>query len=335
MATIRKRANGSYQAIVRQTGFPPQSKTFPTKKEATDWGKDVESGNNSGNVVDHGSLRKSTVGALMERFRDEVCPDRKCGDWEIARINRLIKEDAFPLLRLDQDLPAGLRKFTKDRSKRVKPGSVMRDLSMLGGIFSHAIKEWGIPLKINPVKLVKKPSPPRGRETTWSPEDVAKLFKEIGPVAFPPRLGKDCVPAVVELAIETAMRQGEILAITKENCHLDEAWLRLEDTKNGDRRDVPLSKRAIEIIRPFVEIAKKGRVFPVGSSTLRKRMVLATTGAGLVGMTFHDTRHTAATNLSKKLTNVLELSAVTGHRALQSLKRYYNPKPSDLAAKLG
>jgi integrase len=335
MATIRKRANGSYQAIVRQVGFAPQSKTFPTKREAQEWGKQAESGNAQGNAVDHGSRRKGTVRALLERFRDEECPHRRGGDWETFWINRRLREDAFPLLRLDQDVAGGLRKFIVARGRQVKPGTVVRDLSFLGGVFTHAIKVWGTPLVINPVHLVKKPSAPRGRETTWSPEDVAKLFKQIGPVDFPPRQAKDYLPAIVELAIETAMRQGEIRNFTKQDCHLDEAWLRLDKTKNGDARDVPLSKRAIEIIRPFAEIIETGSVFPLGRSALQTSMHRATKGAGLVDMTFHDTRHTAATNLSRKLSNVLELSAVTGHRNLQSLKRYYNPKAADLAAKLG
>ena len=344
MATVRKRANGSYQAIIRMTGFKAQSATFPTKRDAQAWAKMVETDNAQGNSVDHGSLRKATVAELMERFRDEVCPTRKGNSGEVSWINARLKEDAFPLLRLDQDLPEGLRKYIKDRSKHVKPATVVRDLSLMGGIFTHAIKVWGIPLTTNPVHLVKKPAMPRGRETTWSPEDMARLFKQIGPVDFPPIEVKDYVPAIVELAIETAMRQGEILALTAENCHLDEAWLRLEDTKNGDRRDVPLSRRAVEIIRPFVEIAQtvprqqrwsSNHVFPFGKKHLQRIFREAGQAAGLVDMRFHDTRHTAATNLSKKLTNVLELSAVTGHRSLQSLKRYYNPKASDLAAKLG
>ena len=50
---------------------------------------------------------------------------------------------------------------------------------------------------------------------------------------------------------------------------------------------------------------------------------------------FHDTRHEAASRLAEKLTNVLELSAVTGHRDLRMLKRYYHPRAEDLAKKLG
>jgi len=50
---------------------------------------------------------------------------------------------------------------------------------------------------------------------------------------------------------------------------------------------------------------------------------------------FHDIRHEAASRLAEKLSNVLELSAVTGHRDLRMLKRYYHPRAEDLAKKLG
>lgn len=49
---------------------------------------------------------------------------------------------------------------------------------------------------------------------------------------------------------------------------------------------------------------------------------------------FHDMRHEAVTRLSNILVNVLELSAMTGHRPPQSLERYYNPTSEEKAAKL-
>jgi len=51
-------------------------------------------------------------------------------------------------------------------------------------------------------------------------------------------------------------------------------------------------------------------------------------------LNFHDLRHEAASRLAEKLTNILELSSVTGHRDLRMLKRYYHPGPEDLALKL-
>jgi hypothetical protein len=47
-----------------------------------------------------------------------------------------------------------------------------------------------------------------------------------------------------------------------------------------------------------------------------------------------ENEHEAATRLSKKLSNIVELSAVTGHKSLRHLKRYYNPTPLELAQKL-
>src|SRR3546814_19097427 len=45
------------------------------------------------------------------------------------------------------------------------------------------------------------------------------------------------------------MRSGEILALTWPNIHLAEQFVHLSKTKNGDERDVPLSKRAVEILK--------------------------------------------------------------------------------------
>ncbi len=49
---------------------------------------------------------------------------------------------------------------------------------------------------------------------------------------------------------------------------------------------------------------------------------------------FHDLRHMAITRLAEKLPNLIELSAVSGHRSLAMLKRYYHPDPVMLANKI-
>ncbi len=335
MATIRKRGD-RWQAIVRKAGFKAQSDTFDTKARASAWAKSMETEMEKGNAPDISALRKETVQAVLERFRDEECPNRKGGRWEQVRINAFIKRDQFIRMRLDQDIPGALRDWIKLRGQDIAPSSLNRELNILSGIFSHAIKSWGIPLKTNPVHQVKRPKESsRGREITWTPEDIAKVKAVIGPVPFPPRFIPHYIPAMMDFAVESAMRISEICAIETANVHLDEAWLRIGDSKNGDARNVPLSTRAIEILRPFVELNKKNKPFPVNVGSFGVRFREVTAAAGLGHKTFHDTRHTAATNLSKKLSNVLELSAVTGHRSLQSLKRYYNPNASDLAAKLG
>lgn len=108
----------------------------------------------------------------------------------------------------------------------------------------------------------------------------------------------------------------------------------LQTTKNGDSRAVPLSSRAVQILEePPRDIS--GAVFPIKKATLYKNFLNACRKLGIEDFCFHDIRHTAITNMASKFSNILELSAATGHRQLSMLKRYHHPKAEDLALKLG
>jgi integrase len=133
------------------------------------------------------------------------------------------------------------------------------------------------------------------------------------------------------------MRLGELVRIERQDINFEDCFLTLWDTKNGDKRDVPLSDKALALLRVLVENKKpKERLFPYQSESLGVyfREVRKKAGLEKANLTFHDSRHEAATRLAEKLSNVLELSAVTGHKTLQNLKRYYNPRAKDLAKKL-
>ena len=139
----------------------------------------------------------------------------------------------------------------------------------------------------------------------------------------------------VLLAIETAMRIGELCALTVNDYDPVGRSATLHDSKNGDARAVPLSKRAIEILNRLTEGKERDeKIFPVSAESLGLYFRDARNKAGVTNLKFHDTRHEAATRISKKLSNVLELSAVTGHRSLSSLRRYYNPTATELASRL-
>ncbi|MFM0213860.1 site-specific integrase, partial [Paraburkholderia sediminicola] len=102
-------------------------------------------------------------------------------------------------------------------------------------------------------------------------------------------------------------------------------------------RDVPLSTRAVQIL---TELSKKPRhsserVLLISPDALKKSFTRACERAGIENLHFHDLRHEATSRIAERLDNVLELSAVTGHKTVQMLKRYYHPRASDLALKLG
>jgi integrase len=78
-----------------------------------------------------------------------------------------------------------------------------------------------------------------------------------------------------------------------------------------------------------------GRAFPITANALKLAFERAVKRAGIEDLHFHDLRHEATSRLAEKLPNVIELAAVTGHKDLRMLKRYYHPRAEDLALKLG
>ncbi len=110
--------------------------------------------------------------------------------------------------------------------------------------------------------------------------------------------------------------------------------MHLPDSKNGSSRDVPLSRKAVVVLKRLPRAEGQALVFPTTTSAFKQVFARAMRRSGIDDLRFHDFRHDAATRIAGKLSNVLELSAVTGHKSLSMLKRYYNPKASELALKL-
>jgi integrase len=142
------------------------------------------------------------------------------------------------------------------------------------------------------------------------------------------------VPLVM-LALESAMRRGELLSLRWENINLASQTAFLPLTKNGSARTAPLSKKAVTILEGLPNCGTAGPLFPISHMTMHNCFVAACHRAGIINLRFHDLRHTAISHLAEKLPNVIELAAVTGHQTIQMLKRYYHPKAEDMARKLG
>ena len=139
---------------------------------------------------------------------------------------------------------------------------------------------------------------------------------------------------MVLLAIETGMRRGELLQLKWADINLQNRTATLWETKNGDTRVVPLSSKAIDTLQKAPR-SLCGRIFPLSKAAQSKAFKEALKRSKLDDLHFHDLRHTAITNMAKKLPNVIELAAVSGHKSLRMLQRYYHPDAVELAAKLG
>jgi len=147
MATITRRDTQSpehrWQAKVRLKGFPAQSKSFPTKVQAEDWARDVETEMRRGTFVDTATARDITLGDLLQKYAERVSPTKKSGAGEAKRIRSML---AWPLCKFSAAnvTPAVLAEWRDERLQVVSGSTVNRELNLLSHVFSTAMIEWGI-----------------------------------------------------------------------------------------------------------------------------------------------------------------------------------------------
>jgi integrase len=129
------------------------------------------------------------------------------------------------------------------------------------------------------------------------------------------------------------MRAGEICALLPEYFEGSVARLPGVIAKNGYKRDVPLSKRAVQLLE-YLPVPEAGKpVFGLTAASLDALFRKAKETCAIGNLTFHDSRHEAITRLSKKM-DVLPLARMVGHRDLKQLLVYYNATAEELAGRL-
>jgi integrase len=139
---------------------------------------------------------------------------------------------------------------------------------------------------------------------------------------------------LVELALETAMRCGELLIFLWNHIDLNAQIALLLMTKNKMTRDVPLSRRTVAILAAPPRL-NGDIVFPLYYMTMYNCFTDACKRAGITNLHYHDLRYTATSRLTARPPNVIELTSVTGHQKIQMLKRYHHPKAAVKAQELG
>lgn len=327
MASIRQR-NGRWQARIIRKGHSSVAKTFNTKQDAERWARATEVALDQGLLTETVKPAGVTLAELMSRYVREVTPRMKGAKDDSIRLNALMRH-AICELPVAKVTPRLIAEFRETRLKDVSPGTVIRELAYLSAIFNHARREWALGVD-NPVSKVRKPSAPVGRDRTLSADEEVDLMEALRPIG---RRSPWMLP-LVQLALETAMRRGELLSLHRSDVDLRRRIAILADTKNGHRRIVPLSTRAVEVIESLPR-SECGRLIPISFFAVAAAFGRAVSRAGIVDLRFHDLRHTAITRMADKLPNVIELAAVSGHKSLRMLQRYYHPKPEELALKLG
>jgi integrase len=123
------------------------------------------------------------------------------------------------------------------------------------------------------------------------------------------------------------MRSGELLSLTWRDVDLTRGLVALHDTKNGERRAIPITGYALELLREYGQ--RRGHtdiLFPNDTGTrprsIRRAWEHAIRRAGIDDFRFHDLRHSAASYLAMNGASLMEIAEILGHKTLSMVKRY-------------
>jgi integrase len=345
--TIVKRGPYQWQAKVRRKGQAPQSKTFTTKADAEAWARELETEMHRGVFQSRAEAEHTTLNEALDRYAREMTPRKKGAERELRRIERW-KRRAIAARHLPAIRGADLAQFRDELRADGKAENTIRlELALLSQVFETARKEWGMESLTNPVRNIKAPGGSRQRDRRLREREEEYLMAALECSSQP------IARAVAAFAIETGMRQSEILGLTWDAVDMKRRVAHLAETKNGAARTVPLSTKALAILEGKGPHEPDDRIFPIAENWLR-RVFAQACAAGraqylqdcaksrhkpdkrfLDDLRFHDLRHEATTRFFERRLELMEVASITGHKTLSMLKRYTHLRAEDLARKLG
>lgn len=325
MATITKRGQ-RWSVQIRRKGYPAQSRTFGTKVDAKAWAISEEA-----RIERHEAptprreLEGVTLAMVIDRYLKEVTPDKLSETTERQRLTKL-KQDPIGRLNLFELASSHVASYRDRRLASVKPGTVRRELGLLQHALDVAAKEWGYGLSVNPCKGIRQPRLNNARKRRLEPGEYVRLTRAIA------QCRNQAMPAIVEFAIQTGMRRGEIINMLWEHVDLKRRMLHIPHTKTGHPRTIPLVDGACQILAE--RRASSGSVFGVTANALKLAWERAIKRSGLLNLHFHDLRHEAISRFFEMGLSLPEVALISGHRDPRMLFRYTHLRPTALATKL-
>ncbi|MGZ8927059.1 MAG: tyrosine-type recombinase/integrase [Methylobacter sp.] len=332
MATFEKRTadtgETSYRVKVRLKGYPAQSATFQRLTDAKKWASATESAIREGRHFKTAEAKKHTFAEMVDRYIKDVLPTKpKQADkqkqqleWWKEQMGSYALADISPamVVKYRDELAAGETRLGGQRS----PSTVVRYMAALSHAFTIAVNEWQW-LEDSPMRKVKKPKESRGR-VRFLDENERQRF-----LTACKESSNNWLYLCVILALSTGMRQGELMGLKWQDVNLKDGYIILHETKNGDRRRVPLAGHGLELLREYAKLRRldtnllfPGKTHKDKPIDLRKPFENALKQAEITDFHWHDLRHCTASYLAMNGASLAEIAEVLGHKTLQMVKRY-------------
>lgn len=333
MASIEKRKTKDGKLIfrvkVRLKGFPEQSASFERLTDAKRWAQQVEAAIREGRHFKTSEAKKRTLNEAINRYLQYVMPAKpkseRCQTGQISwwkdNLGQYSLADTTPaLIAQYRDKLADGEKVGGEVVPR-SAATVNRYLAILSHVFTVAVKEWGW-VEENPVLKVTKMKEPRGRVRFLSDDERKNLLNECK------KSESSCLYMIVVLALSTGARRMEILGLKWSDVDIARAVITLHETKNGERRVLPLTGHALDLIKQHSKVRQLNcdLVFPGKSLKnpidIRTPWETVLKRAGVDDFRFHDLRHSTASYLAMNGASLAEIAEILGHKTLQMVKRY-------------
>lgn len=325
-----------YRVQVRLKGYPIQTATFERKTDAKLWAQQTENAIREGRHFKTTEAKKHTLGNLIDRYLADILPNKPKNSrtvtaqllWWKQQLGSYALAEITPAL--IGEYRDRLAKNPTYKGKLRSPSTVVRYLSALSHAFTVSVKEWGW-IEDSPMRKVIKPKEPRGRVRFLDDAERAALLQACK------NSNNGYLYTVVVLALSTGMRQAEIMNLKWLDIDIQKGRILLQETKNGERRVVPIAGLALKEIQNLNQKKHKdfGFVFPSKNAhqpiDLRFPWEQALKTAEIKNFRFHDLRHSAASYLAMNGASLAEIAEVLGHKTLSMVKRYAHLSESHTA----
>jgi integrase len=289
--------------------------------DARKWVQRTEAAIEEGRHFKTTEAKRHTLAEMVDRYTREILPRKSASSMTMQTQQLGWWREQLGMYVLADITPSLIAEYRDILARSQANSTVNRYLSALSHAFTIAIKEWGW-LEESPMRKVSKPKEPRGRVRFLS-DDERKRLLEACRTSYNPRL----YPAVV-VSLSTGARKMEILSLRWRDVDFQRQTITLHDTKNGERRVLPLQGHALELIQQHSNGSRMDSdfVFPSRNGKkpfdLRRAWTAALKESNIPNFRWHDLRHSAASYLAMNGATLAEIAEILGHKTLAMVKRY-------------
>jgi hypothetical protein len=286
------------------------SKTLPTKREAQAWGHEQEG------KIDSLGAGWRTFAAAAEEYERTKTIHKKAQQWERNALARLTQQFGAETPLGSIDTPR-LARWRDERLASVTGSTVIREINLLRNLLRVARLEWHW-LTHDAFAGLQMPKDNQPRHQLWRWQQIKRVLRAS-------RTGKTAeMQRAFHIALRTGMRLSEVLA-APQRYDAKRRVVVIPNSKTGKREEVPIGRIAAKLLS-----GEKFTVDPNEGSVLFGKLCRELL---IEDLTFHDSRATALTLLSRKV-DVLTLSKISRHQDLQILRDHYYRTTAEEIAKL-